>query len=815
MTITLNPIQSRMRPIKSERFHLIESRLKQWLSLAVMICASSPLAGMPLPKISTLHPRIFLRNDQARIGIGLKLKEFQTRFIQKEMVRWRQPVRLEGIASAVEIAARYLEEGKKDDLFAVRDFLATHTYSYQKDDVGGFLAGAEMAVAYDWIYQGLSPEERVSILANIEKTANSSRDFLLNGEPDINHNYTYMALDTVAVCGLVLHGEPSPYHQKSIEYLQMAEEWLESPGKVLDTWKARGGAWSEGTHYTFHETWRNLVMTFQAYRTASDRDYFALQGRKFDNFMAKSGQFLAASTRPDWTMERIGDCSPSRALPLITVPVTMLALINGMADSQEKIQLQAYVRELVSTYGEAAVHPVFGWGMRIFTNPLQRPSSFTPPLFQRFGPGTDDRFVWRNGWNKDSTQITILAGDHYTDHQHFDKGHFLIYNRGALAVDGGSYDSLYEPQGHWNNYACRTLAHNCLLLYDPDEPVPAGYNRDGGQIILRGLQHHGDWLTYLTHAKREDLDTATVIAYDPNEKAGYAYLHCDLTGAYPRKAAHYGRQFLYLPHQNFLFVYDRVIPLLPRPQAFWLLHFQDPPAFEGFSGAAGIADLSKNDLLMIKRQGVLQQATHKVTYDGSMIIHTLLPENAGRKVVGGAGFEYFNRFDGKNYPPKDPRNTSPLREAGAWRLEVEGTLGDQEIRFLHALELNPAEKSETARIRLVNDEARKMTGAFWETAQEGHVVFFSGSTHAQPVQLPLTYKLDSWHPVRHLLTQLLGLSLVEVAVNGKRLTTARISPQGVLEFKDNVKGERVVVIKPVKEDLLKLENQLPAHLPRH
>lgn len=814
MTITLNPIQILTRHIKSERVHLIKRQLKYWLSLVVFISASTSMAGMPLPKISSLHPRIFLRNDQARIGIGLKLKEFQTRFRQKEMVQWRQPVRLEGIASAVEIAARYLEEGKKDDLSAVRDFLTTHTFSYQKDDVGGFLAGAEMAVAYDWIFQGLTPEERLPILANIVTTANSSRDFLLNGEPDINHNYTYMALGTMAVCGLVLHGEPEPYHQISIQYLQLAEEWLEEPGKVLDTWKARGGAWGEGTHYTFHETWRNLVMTFQAYRTASDRNYFAIQEQRFDNFMAKSGKFLGASTRPDWTMERIGDCSPSRALPLITVPVTMLALINGLSNSKDKVQLQAYVDELVSTYGESAVHPVFGWGMRIFMAPQKQNSAFTPPLFQRFGPGTDDRFVWRNGWNKDSTQITIIAGDHFTDHQHFDKGHYLIYNRGALAVDGGSYDSLYQPQGHWNNYACRTLAHNCLLLYDPDEPVPVGYNRDGGQKILRGLQHHGDWLTYLSHAKREDLDTATVTAYDPNEKAGYAYLYCDLTGAYSRKAAHYGRQFLYLPNQNFLFVYDRVIPLLPRPRAFWLLHFQDPPAFEGFSGVAGITDLSKNDLLMIKRQGDFQQGSHKVAYDGSMIVHTLLPENAVRKVFGGAGFEYFNRFDGKNYPPKDVRNASSLREPGAWRLEVEGSSGEQEIRFLHILELNPAGLSDNSRVRLVNDESHKIIGAFWEAAQEGHVVFFSGSTNSQPVKLPLTYKLDSSHPVRHLLTELLGLSLVEVVVNGKKLTTTRISPQGVLDFKDNLKGERVVVIKPVKEDLLKLENQLPAHLPR-
>jgi hypothetical protein len=77
----------------------------------------------------------------------------------------------------------------------------------------------------------------------------------------------------------------------------------------------------------------------------------------------------------------------------------------------------------------------------------------------------------------------------------------------------------------------------------------------------------------------------------------------------------------------------------------------------------------------------------------------------------------------------------------------------------------------------------------------------------------LSYEIESHGPVRHLLTELLGLNLVEVEVNGKRLTTARISTQGVLDFRDDTVGKRTVVIKPIKENLLKLENQLPAGHP--
>ena len=104
--------------------------------------------------------------------------------------------------------------------------------------------------------------------------------------------------------------------------------------------------------------------------------------------------------------------------------------------------------------------------MRIFFDPRApaTPSYKTLPLFMRLGAGTYEQFLFRNGWGPDSTAITILAGDHFTDHQHFDKGQFLIYHRGGLAVDSGAYDRMYQPDRHANEYAPRTLAHNCVLV---------------------------------------------------------------------------------------------------------------------------------------------------------------------------------------------------------------------------------------------------------------------------------------------------------------------------------------------------------------
>ena len=191
------------------------------------------------------------------------------------------------------------------------------------------------------------------------------------------------------------------------------------------------------------------------------------------------------------------------------MPVTIEALAAGLGDTDDAARLRSFGDALLDTYGDKAVLPSFQWGMRVFYDPAarRRPSYTSLPLAMRMGAGTTEHIVFRNGWSPDSTQITILAGDHFTDHQHFDKGQFLIYHRGALTVDGGAYDEFYKPNGHWNEYADRTLAHNCLLIYDPSQIFAKGYGNDGGQTVLRGLQHHGDWQMYLAHRQRERLNS--------------------------------------------------------------------------------------------------------------------------------------------------------------------------------------------------------------------------------------------------------------------------------------------------------------------
>ena len=351
-------------------------------------------------EVSARHPRIYVRHDDAALGLGLNVSELRRRAGSPAYARWRRPVSSSGPAGIAERAARYLEDRSPADLDEVRRFLATRTFSYAADDVSGFLAGAEMAMAFDWIYDGLSDAQRRQAMSNIVTTADSSADFLLHGEPDINHNYTYMALRTVAMCGLALRGEAEPFDARAREYLAMAALWLEGPGRVLDTWKVRQGAWSEGSHYTFHETLRTLIMTLHAYRTATGTDYFPRIRSEYGDFVARSGRFLIASVRPDLTFERIGDITASRVFAAITVPLTVEMISCGLDDVAEAARLRSFARELEDSYGDKALAPTCA------TQPTTPcPASKPRPTGEHLGPGqVEMRQVKRPGCSSSHSQ---------------------------------------------------------------------------------------------------------------------------------------------------------------------------------------------------------------------------------------------------------------------------------------------------------------------------------------------------------------------------------------------------------------------------
>jgi len=315
--------------------------------------------------------------------------------------------------------------------------------------------------------------------------------------------------------------------------------------------------------------------------------------------------------------------------------------------------------------------------------------------------------------------------------------------------------------------------------------------------VLRGLQHHADWLTYLDHRKREGLETSRVLAFAKDEKASYNYLRCDLTAAYGDKVRLYERHFVYLPDSDFLVVFDRVRAARPELSKSWLLHFQDRPSVDDAVPEPGISRFNGARIIGVTRRGELALGGRTVSYDGILFVHSLLPESRTVTIIGGPGFEYYNTFSGTNYPPAAGRANAP-REAGAWRMELAPAKSTADDLFLTAFQIADGSAENKAGIRLLTDSDQKTAGVQFGALPAHQIVLFSSEPSGAPVSLPLRYEIDSPVSARHLLLELPPLEQVTIEINGKRAATSTVSSQGILSFEDPSKGRRVVAIKHLK-----------------
>lgn len=101
--------------------------------------------------------------------------------------------------------------------------------------------------------------------------------------------------------------------------------------------------------------------------------------------------------------------------------------------------------------------------------------------------------IARTGWDANSVIAEMKINEQFVgNHQHMDGGSFQIYHKGPLAIDAGAYSGSSGGYNSSNNknYFKRTIAHNSLLVYDPDEKFGCwnygGVERHGLQPMTAG-----------------------------------------------------------------------------------------------------------------------------------------------------------------------------------------------------------------------------------------------------------------------------------------------------------------------------------------
>ena len=330
----------------------------------------------------------------------------------------------------------------------------------------------------------------------------------------------------------------------------------------------------------------------------------------------------------------------------------------------------------------------------IFYDPYIKATSFDSLVLSKFFPSPSGIMIARTKWdinkkgNPSNAMVVLMNMKEYQakNHTHLDIGHFGIYYKGHLALDAGIYQGK-DPNNEWGklnyvNYYSRSVAHNSLLILDPNEPTPyegsnsRAISRDGGQFTYKNRAW--DSLQEMMSAGK----SAQILANEISEGTApdYSYLKGDMTAAYnvpknvaeyPSKASTVKRSFVFLNLKNddvpgALIVLDKVVSTNANFKKTWLLHSQNEPM---------ITDSTINfESTEYGRNGRLQNSV-------------LLPEYSNLQIekIGGVGKEYW--VDGKNW------GSVTQEDAGQWRIEVSPKDTALSNNFLNVIQATDAQPS--------------------------------------------------------------------------------------------------------------------------
>lgn len=298
--------------------------------------------------------------------------------------------------------------------------------------------------------------------------------------------------------------------------------------------------------------------------------------------------------------------------------------------------------------------------------------SFTDYPTVKYYPDPCGLTIARTGWDigpqsRDVMAFMKIGGYWSANHHHMDFGAFQIFYRGILASDSGAYVHYGSP--HDMSYNKQTIAHNCLLVYDPDETNGKAVN-SGGQLMIPGEILDLDYWTDESRGYK----MGDVYAHDENPDC--TFISGDITKAYGKKVKQVIRRMAFIPtsrgsvHAVFA-VSDRVVSSDASFKKTSMLHCQQEPEIHG-------------DTVIIRRTGS-PESYHgmKLDYNGMLVSRTLLPENAVITSLGGEGREFM--INGENYPIPYNGKLRESAETGWGRVEISPATQNEEDEFFNIM----------------------------------------------------------------------------------------------------------------------------------
>ena len=706
-----------------------------------VLCGSFAALPPNAPSIRSRHPRLFFNSDTwvaikaaaqgpanaALSDLLAKCDRFPTNPVCSRtegvapdwsgavplppVVEWGGQSAMCALAWRFTGDARYLEKAKR--MLAV-SIVAYGEATRNRRAVNWYSTSRILALcAYDWIYEALTPEERRSIIVPLVRHVDEVQP--CKGRPRIVRNN-----DSSPKTGF--YGVPSLLWYSGVAAFgdgfcdDMARDHLERGYKLCKEMLAHRDAvagddgalasgvvgYSMGAYPWAHFNFFHTLSSAAGIDAAAEYPNLAL----FPNWV----WWNWIPTRHGPSHYGFGDTRHGRnLLPLSGLYEHMTQYAHFYRKSYPAAaRLAMSLRELAPNRRLDVTWPMYPFlmsstdGVDPFPVEALDKSRLKARHFESVG-----QFVMRSGWNHDATFCMFTSGGDVVSHRHYDENNFVIYRNGYQALDSGS--RAKQTDHNLTYYYAQTVAHNCVLIHKPNEPIASYW----------GLKYKGAEGRYSYGGQRRE--RSTPLAFETNPT--YTYVAADATRSYGEKCGEAVRQFVYLMPDVFV-VYDRIGASDPSYRKEWLLHTQNEPTVDG-------------------------TLTRSVAEDGVMYSRTLLPERAGIEKVGGPGMEFWSA--GRNWPLAEDFVRETERECaksgtgpwfGQWRIEVKPAEQTADDRFLHVINVGSAATcrpveceyvkravSDGVRIRIPNQRLNGVVGTLDATIDFNRTGAVGGEIH--------------------------------------------------------------------------------------
>jgi hypothetical protein len=556
------------------------------------------------------------------------------------------------------------------------------------------------ALAYDWIFDALTPAQRVRFgdaLGTWLRFFTDQPEILLKwGHWEYNQTWGPIhlnimncrdALTQKLFIALAIRGAGTAYEADAVRFLDSWNQRI--PAECIPAFNRMGGVWSESYGHGAYGPVTVIPYAFHAWRTATGIDLF----RQIEpwGYPVESPRWVAFTMMPHnertaWIDDGDGSrpAAFARAAPMLRDGLSQWFSERGRQWLRERWQRVACTLPSI---------------------PSISPESL--PLGYLFaGAG---HVYMRSAWNDpNATWAFFGCGPQYAGHARDDEGHFLICKRGALVSRQGG-------QGHNDSdpYAGGSLIFNMVTIFDPNESFRRAKNNENDGGLLR----------HVYESSGLPRERGRIVAFEHH--ADYTYTAADITPGYsPAKAREVTRQFLYLRgEREFFIVFDRVEAVRPEFIRHFFLHVPTEP--ERRDGLLTWQSLPEAD----GDQQVLSHGRSR------MFLHTLLPRPADIVLRGGPGREawghpleptaqYNHMTAGRAKPPVCP-----------WRIEVGDPAPGTRTLFLHVFEVTDAGVRQPLPVAFVAPAGVNI-GQRWQVRfnPEGTL---GGTVNGQPVTMTL------------------------------------------------------------------------------